>query len=706
MLEVCRVGKHVGQDDGWERAIAHRRVRTLPLAHSHVRSRSRLSENEVVVARKSDDPSQIEFLYHLKAFPVTRGGHDQARRKYTREFIARLLDDGQIRPDERTELEQVASDNDLSDGDISEIESHVLGRWRTAVSEVGVADADADAAALATWLASADGAVSAGAVHAARAVAELTSKAILGCVRNAGAATVGVVANNLGLDAPTTVCMLRPLEKNGDLKRLGSDQDQGEVNAVFQVVDQDSERRFERAVQAAGSDVEQHVAVPGWAIDLLELTNKLLVEAGQEDRGAAIRLIVERAAGEAPAGHVAAEPDETDEEVMGIGDDVRIPTRRLTPLLRRIGSHLDEISATPIVPFKVGRTRYLVNDAPQHENGAEMGYPIEATVGGRTLFFEANWPRAAGLFHIKRYLQDCGLVVDGEAAAAEPVRVEPTDESRKNGNGAPVDADDARGGRGLKFELNGKTHKAISVRVKDMLGRVLQILVEEGAIDDERLPVGSGRVRNLLAHAPYHRDETPFERAVEVGGYYIETAHAFAPAAEHAANLLNTFGATNVAEVDQRAQLAVRLDDGTHIEGRTVRQFVGSVMAVLDERSMLGPDALALPFQPSATARNFVSEDGCHPEKNGVARKMTSPLKVTSGERTLYAELNLARPLALKWVLELLAHVDCEVALSGADAVAANAAPDDYAEAPGDEASAPDLDPDDPPPPTGTMMAQ
>lgn len=221
---------------------------------------------------------------------------------------------------------------------------------------------------------------------------------------------------------------------------------------------------------------------------------------------------------------------------------------------------------------------------------------------------------------------------------------------------------------------------AVEIGVQDFLRVVLEILVAEDAVREEELPIESGRVRYLLADAPIHGDETPFSRPAEVSGYYLETAHAFQVAAEHATRMLTLFGATEVSIVDSRTQLAVRLDDGTVLAGRNAREFVTEVMDVLGERLFLDEETLSLPFQPAGRGRYFLCENPVHPPKSdGSPRKMKTPLPVNAGTRQFYAEINLNRDDTLKWVLALMEHVKCPVAAWGAAAIAAdgNAGDDD-----------------------------
>lgn len=675
-LEICSVGKGLARPDAAHyQYVVQRRIpqspTMLPLGNSHIVAGKSLTNGDVVIARKSEQKAEVVYVCDLTAFPKNQTDQSKAKREYRQAYIARLTDDGRVLEDERMELDSMANESDLDGGDVGDLEARVLQRWCAAMTHDDVEGDLSEMPALERWLASDDDPEPATAVVACAAgLANLVEPTIMTCVRNVGAATVGRVQSELGFDAVTTLTLLQRLERRGTLKRLGSaeEEDDGHANAVFQVVDASSAERFGKALQQAGEDVKAGNTVPAWSVELLNLANKLLVEAGQGDHGQDVRLLMEQVAGE----DTGEEAGDADDEAFTIKvNDQTFSATRLASLLRRLAEYMDQNGIEPVVPFKVGRTRYLVNHQPQHENGTAMPYPIDAKIGDETLYFEPNWSRAAGLFHIQRFLKACGLVVDGEAAEAAPSEAPEEECSQAAPEDAIVANEEYANGRGLRFTLNGTEYIAAHTKVKEFLGRVLKILVCEDAIDDDELPIECGRVRYLLADAPIHRDDTPFERPVEEGNYYMETSHGFAPATKYATQLLEKFGATDVEPADFRAQLAVRLGDGTHIEGRNTREFVTGIMAALAEQMLLDEETLTLPFNPTAT-RSFLSEDGMHPAAEGEKpKKMTTPLEISSGSRTFYAEVNLSRPNALDWVLKLLEHLECDVAASGAAAVAA-----------------------------------
>lgn len=140
---------------------------------------------------------------------------------------------------------------------------------------------------------------------------------------------------------------------------------------------------------------------------MFELTNRLLIQRGQSDFSDAVRLL--RLDAESHGGD-SVDADAQDQEVLII-DGRQFPTQRLTPLLRALAAYLNEIEigADLPVPYKVGRTRFLIHDRAAHENGTDMAYPVEVEIGGRQLFFEANWPRSVALFHVVKFLREAGL---------------------------------------------------------------------------------------------------------------------------------------------------------------------------------------------------------------------------------------------------------------------------------------------------------
>lgn len=56
------------------------------------------------------------------------------------------------------------------------------------------------------------------------------------------------------------------------------------------------------------------------------------------------------------------------------------------------------------VPYKSGRVRYLIAEAPTHDHGRAFIRPVEVDIDGRHYFIEANMSRPGALELVQRLI--------------------------------------------------------------------------------------------------------------------------------------------------------------------------------------------------------------------------------------------------------------------------------------------------------------
>ncbi len=246
------------------------------------------------------------------------------------------------------------------------------------------------------------------------------------------------------------------------------------------------------------------------------------------------------------------------------------------------------------VPFLVGRTSYLLNSKPIHENGAPFQEPYQFG----EYHFEGHGTPWTALFNVTKYLESCGFSVsipDFDVAEINPdsdvsSRTEP-------GSGTSpldeVDGDQFRNRLGVIVGGFGEAGEIYGTTVASFFTNLLKFIDEHRLLDQDVLPFAAGRIRYLIAEKPVHADGKRKFRTVisamlqdkngDDVNVCMEAAFSRDDAIAHARSLLKALAVEDVEEVNLKDRLRVTLE-GDLIDGDTVRDFVTKILEWLKDR--------------------------------------------------------------------------------------------------------------------------
>jgi hypothetical protein len=719
-LEIVRViGEPVSDSGGWIALVERSAPPAVRAPGANVvwaPTKELLQRDTRIVARRRKLEGDVLDAVARAAFPARKIVETEALDQYRRAYTEGLCNDGRIDDRERVELTARARQLILAEKQIEAVERDVLLRWRSLWHPVGNGGSTqqtdtavptrttiappplggANLAALVSWLRQvasgpepSDDVVKQGNLLVSRLEAFLVST-----VENEGIVHVAELSQRGDVGLPEEVVLevlQRASHESRPDRRIaqatasvavpdGKGQTSSRKVAYFKVFDSTSTHRFRAALDRLESELKQ----PGKVEDLRRVSTvvpRVLVEAleivkesldGEDARDAQVNLLKLLLRVDDPEADTSAEAesaeDAAEDRISVMIDGQKLEAAGLVALMRKVGEHLKDAwtEIQPHVPFRVGRTRYLLHTMSEHENGSAMGYPIEWQCGPEKLFFEGNWPRMAGLHYINRFLAACGKGDVGlnevfpEAPAAIPVEhAVPANEELTD------DAIDAcTGMRGISFVHNDKRVERLGKTVDEFVKSVLYYLVEvAGERLDAHLPFLAGRVRIFLATAPYHRDDQPFRREVfHPNGYYAEASWGWEAAFRSAQKAIEVVFGDEVRDFDvedYRVQLSIQLADGSLLEGGTVREFFEALVKYIGEKG--GLELVPLPFNAQKSSRAFLQDAS-------ESRATNTTMCVKTGMRKLRVEIAVSRQDAVRWATELLEAAGHSVDASGEDA--------------------------------------
>lgn len=202
----------------------------------------------------------------------------------------------------------------------------------------------------------------------------------------------------------------------------------------------------------------------------------------------------------------------------------------LRAVMRKFGS---EPALQRRIPFATGPRRYLVARQPQHPAGHAFIAPLHIAELG--LVFEANQSRLSALKSLRQWFTDAGVPVERAEVDGRPIE--------ELGAPAPSDASESGADElSLRARIGEREEIVSGATVGSFLATLVELLVEEGRLAIERLPVATGRVRYLIAQEPLHANGRPFDAPVEVEGMYIETSHTRSAGRSHAVAVCRALG--------------------------------------------------------------------------------------------------------------------------------------------------------------------
>jgi hypothetical protein len=719
--ERVTISGHAERDGpGFRTPVARDRAESaLPFGQSWLHSRERLELGIEVLAQGTCNKHKLVFLAPYVRVPNGLEDQDQIRLRYRDAFLTALLNDGFIDNREREMLDRLRVELELPTETFDAIERELQRRWldllkqadeaspssdKVEASQEDCAPAPPDLRALRHALVCPLGeAGTARQLAAATQLLQALAERGLHVIRNNGLAFAGTIAQELGVTVPVVLRATALLEGMGTVRCPLSSGRERNAHTYFQVFDPSYRQRLLEVIRAIGESVQGGHTVPGTTQELLLLCHELLEDGGHGKVEAELRPLILR---------IQAQQDEDGEAAPTASDDGAEPSqdkargftlvvageelhaRSFTPFLRTIFERLGRLPALqhPMtvgpdaehqpgdlrIPFLVGHSRYLVAWEPTHRNGTPFGYDVKCELGDQPIYFEANWPRSEALFHVKRWLLDAGLEV------REPGQDDASEISELR---APCAGEDAvvledkgellreeRLSRmewtgGLSFGWKGEDCVIQGRTVPQLMKALLGFLAEPELDADGVVPFDAGRVRYLVALAPFHRDERPFSRPVTFGGYIAEGSFSWDSALRHCERLLAALAEVEDHRIDLSAldrftperkatPLILLLSSGEVLQGETVQALYQTVLDFLDER--VGLDALALP-RASGRSRYLIVEE---PEVPGdepfvpvhpSAKNFFMDMTYTSRDgRRLHIETHVNRDQAMQYMIRLL----------------------------------------------------
>lgn len=671
----------VSVDDGFLSTVRRNSPSAeLLLVPSQIRTDSPLESGQLCVAARTADPSRLELCVRGLRYPASRLARTEHLAMYRKAFVRAILGDAVVDAADESALEEIRAQGDLTDGEVAECRSSVLQRWLAAcptsepIQSLGTDITPRPSDALEHWLSRDTPAKSESPAAPGDVVAQAASLMghvcglVLRSLQDNGAMGLEALVRSTSVEA---LALARALQWLVDRKRVtsaGSTQ-QGNAARTYQLLDQAHIDTFRSVLVEVGHEIDSGKVISGQVWRLIKLTDSLLRDLGHtEDFAERWRELEERALSQTDL--EVSDTTDVDEEadrldLMIEGTDVS--AKRLTHLVRRAWELVcnddrmvrQVTSPGSAIPFKVGRSRYFAHSAPEHSNGTAFALPVECLCGDTAVYFECNWSRREGVFHLIGFLGRCGFRAESASVGEQVVQVEqaapePGDESTRSRPGGVQQALGDGDGRGVAILLTDGEELDIRGRnVPRFLGSLLRWLVDNDLIHEQvhgepLLPFQSGRVRNFVALAPFHQDETPFQRPVEYQGLYMEASQSWESALEYSKRLLDRLRLDcRVLVDDSRLPLMVRVRDGAPIEGENVRDlFVAACQYLVESQNA---SRVPVPLA-SGTKRYIMSETPVHPAGNA----FSSPVQIDLNGRLVYCEANVSRASALSYVVKLL----------------------------------------------------
>lgn len=654
-----------------------------------------LSPQDRVVAKVvGPTRGRLDFVARWHQFPTSRNSMDKAREVYRHAFAAKLFDEDALTLDDREFLRQRLAELLLAAGDVKDDEQaiwdlcHGVAAWALAPDGGNVPPA------LAEYRGDGEGKLPLAddllREHMIRCV-DAWGGLVLNTLDDQGAQTPAEIALNSGLTFALVQLAIDKLKNNPELAPVVNKGKWARPNREL-------ESRLVDLLATTKSLLDEKQVLDNYVWDLLVLAAELMdvaAQSGEKDGATTFGVRVSTMREDYATADVIASTSEApdmasasgaDPDVLarGIGIEINgqfVQAAGLARLQRKLGPILEQRAQAVLAylqePHAVGNSRCFVALKPEHANGKPFGYDVKIQVAGQDVFFEANFPKNNGLFLLGQFLRECGFsVATGTAESIEP----------EAQTAAPVSGDVVAA---LQVNLlqpeDNRVVLAAGKTVGEFLGAVFAGLLElSGPKLRQLLPCSMGRVRYLVALAPFHKDDAPFRKSIQVDDLYVE-AHL---SRLHALTLVNdlcdklgvecrdtaeeddededSVAPADIAMADgntetvaaEAVELAVTLQDNEVVAGKTVREFFRALLDMCARRGWISQ--IPMPFRAS-DSRNLLDKDALH--GNGRPFRFAVPYEWSGG--TFQVEINFDRPRALDVARKLVATVE-GAALAGA----------------------------------------
>ncbi|ACY18239.1 hypothetical protein [Haliangium ochraceum] len=643
-----------------------------PLGLSYLRFGGKRQVHKRILARRTEHPAVLEQVVPYTPFPTTLQSPEVLHQRYRHHYLMTYIDRGVITPSQRQDdLLIYSSKLGIPEKEVSKSETKIcslVDRCSGEENDAGVFvpdDLDAFAELLQFTGIERKPEIENRIVSLIEQLPRRRKDYIYQVIENNFVTSFAQLQLESELSETDLTDVLNELEgEDGRIRRVdasGSDSKPGQ--SYFKVQDSQKLHTFQAILSKLASSPPPSQRYPAAWWELLDLSKKLLSDDGFEISKISNELLDSlrghfTEAGMSPDASTATSDDDAPMEIVLAQNPIRAHSVR--SLLTRVWDELarTHIDTSPVIPFSIGRTRYLLNSRPYHANDTPFATPIEH----KDVYFEANLTRSQTLNEIMRMLATLGVEASSPNVEVEhpPTTSEVDGLDEEHGNDAPVApidaATDSDIGQTNTLELviedpSGENEETVTgTTVRTFFINLMTYLLERGIDLSTVTPFAAGRVRYLLAEEPYHANGRRFQAVAKKDGYFMEAAFPHTQAITHARRLCETLALKTAPlsadEYDDGDQLVVVIG-GEEVRGTNVPEFFEAAVKSLFRSGIL-TDA-DIPYK-SGRIRNFIAHTPDHGEDNPFIRAVQVDIDGVS----YFIEAHLSRQGALERIRKLL----------------------------------------------------
>lgn len=598
------------------------------------------------VARRTAQPRELDALVRYAKFPKTLHSSELLGRRYAEHYLLAYLDFGLIPRNQReTLLNPKIKDLALPPNEVKRVEQAI----QDAINLDSNDDPDARAACLSRlgelcgerWIGLRE--------RVEASLPELLERRkeyVFEQIYNNVIMSFGQLETETELNEADLGAVLGELDEEGRVSLLSSNH--------YKAQDPTHRARLLALLGELPSGRRQRTyPAPLWQI--VQLCAELLADDAVPVEAAELARYAELFDQQQPGTHTLADTDDRAMRLR-IGEH-ELRGANVRELLEQTMAWLDErgVDPKPAIPWLMGRTRFLVNHEPYHQNGTPFTLPMPIA----SYVFEGNLARAQALAEVIRFLAH--FSIDASSPDIEQPRTE--EEEADDVDVAEHDDDDSdtdgpEPGTTLSIDVYPPGHdQPITVSgptVRRFLAALLGLLIQHEANLADVVPVSTGRVRYLLSDEPYHRNGRRFDSMVERGGYYLNTAYTYEQAISAADQLCRQLGWTTQVTTDVDAAgeresipLNVQIGDQTITADDVPSFFRQAITALFEQGTLTAKD---IPYK-AGRVRYLISEIPTHDH----GRDFIRPIEIELGGVRYFVETNAGREFARE-LIERLAN--------------------------------------------------
>jgi hypothetical protein len=496
-----------------------------PLGESTLSSSTQIAAGRHWARRAEDDKAPLQWMFSSREFPENVESKEQREQRFRARVVNVYLDAGTLRAtDVDSILRPLSAELGIDDSSARQLEAATVAAIRAAEAEIRSGEntgAFARLNGLIRHLAS----VFADLEQSLRALDEERATRVYAVIENQWPISHSSLKSHTEMNPEDLDRALLRLLTSADSSWTIRKVERGLGKAHYRIPSP-------AATQGLTEALDRLRIQSDWIKPLrpvLEICQQFFLEEGHPELPDAIgRLLAAGQDSNAPSAD-----DESNEvpKLCFVARGQLVKASSVPELFREIVRRFGNDSALQAnVPFATGRRRNLVAREARHAAGHAFVGPLEFK--DHALIFEANQSRYSALSNLRQWFRAADIPVgraeiDGHSIdeLAVPTAVE--------AESAAMSSEDLV----LNVSFDGRAEKIAGSTAGTFLAAVVGLLVTNGRLKDEHLPVLIGRVRSLVAATPWHVNGRAFDSPVEAEGVFIESALTRKDARAHAADL-------------------------------------------------------------------------------------------------------------------------------------------------------------------------